>query len=49
MLSKLETVKDVKAEAKALKDEQQEAIKRTKETIQNEEIPLSGNNSRLRV
>lgn len=49
LLSKMETVKDVDAELKLLEDEQKEEIKKTKEIIENEEIPQAENKRRLRV
>lgn len=49
LLSKLETVKDPKEEMKRLENEEKKEIQRTKEIIQNEEIPQSENNRRLRV
>lgn len=49
LLSKMETVKDVDAELKLLQDEQKEEIKKTKEIIENEEIPTAENKRRLRV
>lgn len=48
LLSKMETVKDVDAELKLLEDEQKEDLKRTKEIMENEEIPQA-DNRRLRV
>lgn len=49
LLSKMETVKDVDAELKLLQDEQKEEIKKTKEIIENEEMPQAENKRRLRV
>lgn len=49
LLSKMETVKDVDAELKLLQDEQKEEIKRTKDIIENEEIPTAENKRRLRA
>ncbi len=49
LLSKMETVKNVDAELKLLQDEQKEEIKRTKEIMENEEIPQANNKRRLRV
>ena len=49
LLSKMETVKDVDAELKLLEDEQKEEIKKTKDIIENEEIPTAKNKRRLRV
>lgn len=48
LLSKMETVKDVQAELKLLEDEEKKEIKKTKEIMQNEEIPQA-NNRRLRA
>lgn len=48
LLSKMETVKDVDAELKLLEDEQKEDLKRTKEIMENEEIPQV-NAKRLKV
>lgn len=48
LLSKMETVKDVDAELKLLEDEQKEDLKRTKEIMENEEIPQA-NNRRLKA
>lgn len=48
LLSKMETVKDVNEELKQLQAEKEEELKRTKEIIQNEEIPQA-NTNRLRV
>lgn len=48
LLSKMETVKDVDAELKLLEDEQAEDLKRTKDIMENEEIPQASNR-RLRV
>lgn len=48
LLSKMETVKDVDAELKLLKDEQAADLKRTRDIIENEEIPQASNR-RLRV
>ena len=44
----METVKDVQAELKLLEDEEKKEIKKTKEIMQNEEIPQA-NNRRLRA
>lgn len=49
LLSKMETVKDVDAELKLLQDEQKEEIKKTKEIMENEEIPQADNKKKLRV
>lgn len=49
LLSKMETVKDVDAELKLLQDEQKEEIKKTKEIIENEEMPTAENKRKLRV
>ena len=49
LLSKMETVKDVEAELKELETEQKAEIKRTKEIMENEEIPQAENNRRLRA
>lgn len=49
LLSKLETVKDPKEEMKRLEDEEKKEIERTKEIIQNEEIPQPANTTRLRA
>lgn len=46
LLSKMETVKDVDEEMKQLQDEQDEALRRTTEIIQNEEIPQAVNRLR---
>lgn len=48
LLSKMETVKDVDAELKLLQDEEKEDLKRTKEIMENEEIPTA-NSKRLKV
>ena len=48
LLSKMETIKDVDEELKQLQDEQEEELKRTREIIQNEEIPQA-NTNRWRV
>lgn len=49
LLSKMETVKDVEAELEELETEQKAEIKRTKEIMENEEIPQAENKRRLKV